>query len=278
MDHITYLEKLKIGFADKDKQFIFLNKVHNSLMNNYFIQFSHQMECAYASYLGLPFSPDFDILDHRLEGLERAWKYIIKYPSFEAKLAAVVDLANLLKRIKAIQGHKYVFDSIIDSLETSHLQYDLLEDEDGCYVFPKGDVLLDSKEIMEPLELLKDYPDAERSFSSALRNVSNLDDSNASEVADSLRKALECFFQKFFNSEKTLENLKSQYGRYLKEKGISGGLAGNLESLLQAYTNYNNNHAKHKDKASQLIIEYLLYETGNIIRLLISLKKLNSNK
>ena len=34
-----------------------------------------------------------------------------------------------------------------------------------------------------------------------------------------------------------------------------------------------NNYAKHHDKTSINVLEYIMYQTGNIIRLLITLKK-----
>ena len=43
--------------------------------------------------------------------------------------------------------------------------------------------------------------------------------------------------------------------------------------LLQAYTSFMNNYAKHRDATSNRLLEYLMYQTGNIIRLLITLKQ-----
>lgn len=37
--------------------------------------------------------------------------------------------------------------------------------------------------------------------------------------------------------------------------------------------NYINNYAKHRDATSNRLLEYLMYQTGNIIRLLITLKQ-----
>lgn len=45
------------------------------------------------------------------------------------------------------------------------------------------------------------------------------------------------------------------------------------EFLLQAYTSFMNNYAKHRDATSNRLLEYLMYQTGNIIRLLITLKQ-----
>ena len=105
-----------------------------------------------------------------------------------------------------------------------------------------------------------------------LKDYTSVTESNASEVADGFRKALETFFQEFFNSDKSLENLKSEYGSFLKSHSVPAEIANDLNKLLDSFTNYNNNYAKHHDKSSVNVLEYLLYQTGNIIRLLITLK------
>lgn len=70
-----------------------------------------------------------------------------------------------------------------------------------------------------------------------------------------------------------MENCKAEYGKYLKDNGVPSEVSNNLETLLQAYTNYMNNYAKHTDKAKINVLEYLMYQTGNIIRLVIMLNQ-----
>ena len=127
--------------------------------------------------------------------------------------------------------------------------------------------------MSEPLQWLSEYPQTRKEWIAALKDYSNLTDANASDVADKFRKALERFFQEFFCSSKSLENLKSEYGTYMKTKGVPSEVSNNLEVLLQSYTNFMNNYAKHHDKTSKNILEYVMYQTGNIIRLLITLEK-----
>lgn len=50
-------------------------------------------------------------------------------------------------------------------------------------------------------------------------------------------------------------------------------IACGCKPLLQAYTSFMNNYAKHRDATSNRLLEYLMYQTGNIIRLLITLKQ-----
>ena len=59
----------------------------------------------------------------------------------------------------------------------------------------------------------------------------------------------------------------------MKGKGVPTELSNNLETLLQAYTNFMNSYAKHHSKTNKNVLEYIMYQTGNIIRLIITLAK-----
>lgn len=59
----------------------------------------------------------------------------------------------------------------------------------------------------------------------------------------------------------------------MKGKGVPVELSNNLEALLQAYTNFMNGYAKHHSKTNKNLLEYIMYQTGNVMRLLITLKK-----
>lgn len=155
----------------------------------------------------------------------------------------------------------------------SELDFEFLEDGEKVFILSRGAKELDDALVSQPLEWLKGYPLAHRAFIKALKDYSSATEETASEVADSLRKALETFFQEFFNNSKSLENYKSEYGDYLKSHGIPAEIANDFNKLLDSFTNYNNNYAKHHDKSSINVLEYLLYQTGNIIRFLITLKK-----
>ena len=58
--------------------------------------------------------------------------------------------------------------------------------------------------------------------------------------------------------------------QYKKEHGVPNELASNFETVLQMYTNYMNNFAKHHNKTEKRYLEFIMYHTGNIIRFMIS--------
>ena len=148
-----------------------------------------------------------------------------------------------------------------------------MTDESGSYIFPKGIKEFDDALVSQPLAWLKDYPDAKKAWSKALREYANNSNGKASDIADLFRKALETFFHEFFGKDQTLQKLKPVYGGYLKSRGIPPEITQNYESILQSYITFMDAYAKHHDATSDKVLEYLMYQTGNIMRLLITLKQ-----
>lgn len=194
--------------------------------------------------------------------------------SIEEFLPYYMIFVNCLENIDYRKCNRQFFVDLICKLfEESQISYEIREDEDGYFIFPHGAKELDDALVSENLEWLKEYPKSRIAFIKALKDYADQNEQNASDIADKFRKVLENFFQEFFGSEKSLENYKSEYGAYLKKHGVPAEISNNFESILQAYTNYINNYAKHHDRTSLNVLEYIMYQTGNIIRLLITLKK-----
>ena len=273
MKWVDYREKLGIGTNDKKKYEMLKNRVH-TFLNEQGDTYSRNAYRDYILMVGemrqlYPFPLDsvYASLAASMTMEEFICKYIAFYNTYKADEMLGSTEARVLK------------DSIIaflkNSLNLLNIQYDVILDDDGIFVFPKGVPEFDDALVSAPLDWLKDYPRTEKAWSKALRAYSEVTPKTASDVADLFRKSLETFFQEFFNTGdgRTLENCKSDYGKYLKDNGVPGEVSNNLETLLQAYTNYMSNYAKHTDKAKVNVQEYLMYQTGNIIRLVISLKQ-----
>lgn len=271
MNYCDYREKLGIGFSDDQKFGALKNKILN------FIDFLNRSSPST--------SFDYTYTDHLLfmtsigEQIDEGNDDEL----FEVKLLfegtqSVVDLISKYVEFSNCYNHNHRNSPNNDLLFIlkKHLRelgipFEIFEDSDGKYIFPKGVEEFDSALVSSPLQWLTSYPSAEKAWSKALREYAESNAQNASDVADKFRKALETFFQEFFGGSKSLENYKGEYGDYLKQRGIPKEIAGNFETLLQAYTYYINNYAKHKDATSDKVLEYLMYQTGNIMRLLITL-------
>lgn len=272
MKYCDYREKLGIGFSDDQKFEALKNKILN------FIDFLNRSSPSAAF--------DYTYTDHFLfmtsigEQIDEGNDDEL----FEIKLLfegtqSVVDLISKYVEFSNCYNHNHKNSPNNDLLFIlkKHLRelgipFEIFEDNDGEYIFPKGVEEFDSALVSSPLQWLSSYPSAEKAWSSTLRDYAECKPEKASDVADKFRKALETFFKEFFGNDKTLENNKAEYGRYLKSQGIPAEISNNLETLLQAYTNFMNGYAKHHDKTETKVLEYLMYQTGNIMRLLITLK------
>lgn len=273
MKWIDYREKLGIGLDDNNRLEMLKNKVFaffSSLGNIYSKE-------AYNDYIIMTGEPS-QLQSNALTSVRNGLVSIKSIKEFICKYIAFYNTFNTVESIdyySSIIYKRRIIDFLKNSLSQLNITYEIITDDDGIFIFPKGVPEMDEALVSAPLTWLKDYPNAEKAWSNALRAYSEVNADTASRVADDFRKALERFFQEFFQTGdgKTLENCKAEYGKYLKDNGVPSEVSNNLETLLQAYSNYMNNYAKHTDKAKINVLEYLMYQTGNIIRLVITLKQ-----
>jgi hypothetical protein len=96
-------------------------------------------------------------------------------------------------------------------------------------------------------------------------------------VADNLRKAFEEFLKEFLNNNNDLNKNKKEVEAYLKLQNAAPQLITMLVSLISHYYLLNNEVAKHSDKIDEKYLEFLMYQTGVFIRMLIVVKKDSEN-
>lgn len=274
MDWIDYREKLGVGFSDRNKVEYFMAKIFNILNgggDEMRLQIDEDEYFTFCNVTGTPMRQGplygegyrivVDVLRHNSQTLEHFLAYYIAF-------------VNCQKDSQYKSWTKENFKNVLCNVfRQSHIPYELFEDKDGYFIFPKGAEEMDSTLVSQPLVWLSAYPKAHTAYVKALREYSEATPDNASDIADKFRKALETFFQEFFACDKSLENCKGLYGGYLKSRNVPSEISANFETLLQSYTNFMNGYAKHHDKTSVNILEYIMYQTGNIIRLLITLKQ-----
>ena len=277
MDWVDYREILGIGLADKEKYDCLIVNIFNVLhaINGVVSENTYMHYCM-------------------LTGTESVWddcyidnnyyQYIINELTehkndIKEFLSYYVIFANLAN--KSGDSTSFGIDDNVDyikvlkkQLEILHIDYDLINDKDGEFLFPKGVAQFDKELVTEVLLWLEDYPNSKKAWINSLKQYANLNtDEHASEVADLFRKTLETFFKEFFKCNKSLENLFNEYGEYLQDNEVPKEVANHLVGLLKLYTAYNNNYAKHNDKTKKNVLEFIMYQTGNIIRLLIQLRQ-----
>ena len=263
MKWIDYREKLGIGFSDESKGKLLSRKIaafvaHGALNEDY----SYRDFYRFCLMTGVSLKGNYSTIQ-RLESV-----FLNDKLTLAKTISYYVAFVNTQTDCKP--EHRDALMSVLEEfLDDLNIAFEVVRDNDGAFIFPKGVKEFDNSLVSEVLDWLKDYPQAEKAWSKALREYSNSSDQNASDVADLFRKALETLFKEFFCNDKTLENNKPIYGSYLKKQGVPPEISNNLETLLLAYTNFMNAYAKHHDKTEQKVLEYLMYQTGNIMRLLI---------
>lgn len=274
MDYIDYREKLGIGFNDLDKQDLFKSRIQVFLQAHADISFSEEQETGFCYNIGvkskLVNKSLVDVFENPdLKGLQRAWLYLKSEDDFCIFLSNIVTLGNTYFGLK--KNKKLIQDSIKKALKDSHIPFEIIEDDDGIFFFPKGAKELDTALVADPLEWLKDYPNAHKTFCTALKQYS--DGEYIRDTADNFRKALEEFLKEFLENTKNLSNNISEAFKYLGENNAEPELAGMMKSLLNAYDTLNNKIAKHNDKVDEKYLEFLMYQTGIFIRMMIVVKQ-----
>ena len=263
MDWIDYRKALGLSFKDKDKTDLFIKRVGVFMKSGESCPFEEQDEIAFAYMIGEEYLlADIDPVEIALGndplGLQRAWLYLSKRTKdFADFLSCVVALINTYGGKKTDKNS--ILSGVKKALKDSHIDFELLEDSDGIFIFPKGAKELDDALVSEPVKWLEDYPNARKTYVIALKQYA--DGIYVRDVADNLRKSLETFLQEFLGNTKNLENNKIEICKYLGDQGVD------------SYKNINDRVAKHNDDVDKKLLEFLLYQTGVLIRMVISIKK-----
>lgn len=275
MDWLDYREKLGIGFSDEEKGKLFIGKVQNFIYSASRCPFEEQDEMNFCNEIGCASLCNSDSVFNMLDldtpvGLKRSWLYLEKHTD-----DALDFLAHMIALINTYGGKKGDRDIILNTvkraLDESHISYDIFQEGKKYFIFPKGAKELDDALVSEPLEWLKDYPNAQKTYIIALKQYS--EGIYIRDVADNLRKALEAFLQEFLGNSKNLETNKNEICKYLGEQGVDAGVSGLFQPLINAYKNINDRIAKHNDAVDKKLLEFVLYQTDVLIRMVLSVKQ-----
>ena len=281
MDWIDYREKLGIGFNDTEKCQIFYTQVKNAL--SLIISVGQEgitvdEYCKFCSGTGT--SVDFHVLGNAedLSRLALCGEIIEDHKAvFNDYISYLVWFINSLDDIVGRRFNRETYKSILlNCFQNAHFQYDLIEENGKIFVFPKGAEELDNALVSEPLTWLNDYPNTHKTYVIALKQYS--DGVYIRDVADNLRKALESFLQEFLQNSKNLETNKNEICRYLASQGVDAGISGLFQPLINAYKNINDRVAKHNDAVDAKLLEFLLYQTGILIRMVLTVKQSQSEE
>jgi hypothetical protein len=135
-------------------------------------------------------------------------------------------------------------------------------------LYPMGARLLDEAAIEDNLAWLEKYPDAARPFQAALRLYSRKDPSNFRNLLDNLRVSVEQVLKAVLNNQRSLENQKEEFLRWLSAHDAHSQIRNMYHDLLFGkFAQYQNDAVKHnEDKYTVAEVEFMIYLTGTLLR------------
>lgn len=276
MNWLDYREKLQIGFDDQKKFKYFLIKIFNLLENyveNSCEQIDEEEYFKFCNTCGITMTQGLLLYDYYNEIMNVLHKHSKTLNEFLSFYIAFVN-CQVDEEYKPLKKEECI-KILCHMLDDSQIPYEVIQDNDGYFVFPRGAKELDDALVSEILLWLRDYPRAQKTYITALKQYA--DGIYIRDVADNLRKALETFLQEFLGNEKNLETNKNEICRYLGEEGVDPGVSGLFQPLINAYKNINDRVAKHNDKVDARFLEFILYQTGILIRMVLSVDSFKNN-
>lgn len=266
MNTDDYRKRLGIGFSDEEK-FNVLKTSICSMMKTIADGFTNEIAAyafpAYFISVGEFYSYAFlnDVISS-INSAKSLPELIYKYSTFK-------DIAIKIYKNKETKALLKKF--LANRMNELNIPYEIVKDKEGEFIIPKGAKELDDALVSDVLEWLNEYPQTRKTYTIALRQYANGE--NPRDVADNLRKAFEEFLQELLENNRNLENNKSEIKTYLASKGVDAEYIGIYHQLIGTYKTINDMYAKHHDKTDQSILEFLLYQTGVLMRTAIVVSK-----
>lgn len=159
-------------------------------------------------------------------------------------------------------------EDITEAVEVTGVPIEIADQGDDVFFYPSGAKLLDEKLVNDNLDWLNNYPNSYQLFRDALLSVGIK--GKERHVIDNLRLSLELLVKAILNNNKSLENQKSELSLFFKSKNSSSEISNLFMQMLDYFTKYQNDKAKHSDRAKADEVEFILYITGNLMRFLLT--------
>ena len=159
-----------------------------------------------------------------------------------------------------------------EDILTSNIQITIKKIGHDIVFYPSGAKLLDKHLVDDVLDWTLDYKLTHASFLSALDKYQR--NHNTRNCIDDLRVSFEQLLKVILKNGKSLENQDTDLGQYLKNKLVSAEIRNMFFQMLKYYSLYQNKNVKHGINFKDFEIEFILYQTGSLIRFLITLENL----
>ena len=153
MDWLDYRQALGLSFNDDQKKNLFIKRIEVFMRSGKRYSFTERDEIAFAYMIGETYLPSDReplafCLDEELVGLQKVWPYLKKHTdNFLDFLATLVAFINTYKGKNS--DKIAVFSAIKGALNDCHIEFEIVKDSDGDFIFPKGAKELDDALVSE---------------------------------------------------------------------------------------------------------------------------------
>jgi hypothetical protein len=262
----------------KNRILIILDKVVGG-----FVLRDHKLVDRFAFNLGIKSPPRSAIgpiptHKYRLHFIES-----LVYKEF-ANSQTIIELAKMLQTLFCTLEDDPNYSACIDELFLevqqaieigSSINVALSKSGKSVSLYPVGAKLLDDGIVNDSLTWLQECPGALNAFEQALSIYLSGDKPKYRNLIDNLRIALELVLKFVLGNQKSLENQNKELDDWLQQNGVNKQIRNLYGQLLFGpYTVLQNDVAKHGDRLLlNAEIEYLIYQTGTFMRLLLQLHR-----
>ena len=172
-----------------------------------------------------------------------------------------------------IQNILNLVNEAIDS--SPGIEIRLIPSGNEVLILPSGSPLLDEHVINENLLGLSKYKGVSHDYEESLKLLVLNDPQMYRDVVDKQRYVLESLLKQILGNNKAMSNQRDDLGKWLKMKGTHTTIRTNILSIIIEIENYNKDWVRHPKKGgyqpSYQEVEYVIYQTGTIMRLLLQL-------
>jgi hypothetical protein len=205
------------------------------------------------------------LLDTDFFGGHPIYNYFVKASNLQDFLLGLQALFWI--KAGTIETKKRFLKNIQDAICITGVPLVIKQINTDVLLFPAGAKLLDRKLVDDNLDWLSQYQRSYEAYKTALLKVGEKGEERG--VVDYLRLSLELLLKDILHNKKSLENQKNELGNYLKFKNVSVELSNLFWTVLDYYSKYQNDKAKHGNIVPADEVEFILYLTGILMRFLL---------
>ncbi|MFV0481271.1 MAG: hypothetical protein ACK5LP_04735 [Campylobacteraceae bacterium] len=204
----------------------------------------------------------------------------LPYPTIKSKVYSVSNKRTFLFDNLKVFKPEQQFSIINDLSQDIKFKNDTTITNLRINLFNRYGNLNQSHGYLENLELinetkhwLSDFPKSLKLYNESLEKLqAKVYERN---TLDDIRLSLELLLKEIFNNDKSLENQKSDIGKFVKEENGSQEFSNMLIKLVDYFSKYQNEYIKHNDK----VVKYEICFTIELASLFMKqLIKLNTQR